>query len=167
MKTVIALVVVVMIALVSFAMHKPEIESEETMALQVIAALQRGSSHEYSALFPTVADFHALMMKHSELYGKNIQEAANEFQREFETVLSPAFKDSFQNVRRAGIEAGIDWRSVKLISVEVPENLSYDYSVVPMSITFSAQGAQHKLRIEKALVMNGRWKISQYISLEK
>ncbi len=167
MKKVMLLAAVIMIALVSVALHKPEIESEEKIGLRVITALQRGSSFEFSGLFPTLADFHVLMMKNSELYGKNIEEASRDFQNEFEGVLSPAFRLTFENIRRKGVEAGIDWSSVKLVSVDVPAKVNYDYAVVPMTITFSEQGEVHRLRIEKALVMDGEWKISQFISLEK
>lgn len=167
MKTVILVTSVIMIALVSFALHKPEIESKEQIGLQVITALQRGSSHEFSALFPTLADFHAVMLRNSELYGKNLEEASREFQKEFEGVLSPAFKNSFETIRRKGVEAGIDWRTVKLVSVDIPEVIRPDFSAVPMTITFSAQGKEHRLNIEKAFVMDGRWKISQHITLDK
>ena len=156
-----------MIGLVSFALHSPDIESGEKMGLQVITALQRESPNEFSALFPTLADFHGLMLRNSELYGKNLEEASKEFQKEFETVLSPSFRNSFEAIRKEGIRMGIDWRTAKLVSVEVPENLQYAYSVVPVTIIFQAGKEEYRLKIEKAFVISGRWKISQLMTLEK
>ena len=126
MKKVILVTSVIMIGIVSFALHTPEIESREKMGLQLLAALQKGSSHEFSALFPTLSDFHGLMLRNSELYGKNLEEASKEFQKEFEEVLSPSFQTSFQLIRKEGIRQGIDWRMAKLVSVETPDNLKYD-----------------------------------------
>ena len=167
MKTVIVLASVVMVALVSFALRKPGIESEQKIALQVVTALQRGSAHEFSALFPTLADFHAVMLRNAELYGKNLAEASREFQKEFEGAIEPQFRNAFDEIRMQGVEAGIDWRTAKLVSVEVPKDLRHDYTVVPMTIVFSSSGKQHRLTIEKAFVMNGRWKIGPFIKLEE
>ena len=166
MKKAILVTSVIMIGIVSFALHRPEIESGEKMGLQVITALQRGSSHEFSALFPTLADFHGLMLRNSELYGKNLEEASKEFRKEFESVLSPSFLNAFQKIRQEGIRKGIDWRTAKLVSVEVPDDLQYEYDVVPVTITFKAGEEQYRLQIEKAFIMSGRWKISQFLTLE-
>ncbi len=167
MKTVVALTVVVMIGLVSLAMHTPEIESENKIGVQVITALQEGSSEEFSKLFPTLADFHALMLKNSELYGKNLEEASRDFREEFVAVISPSFGNAFERIRGEGEKAGIDWSTARFLSAEVSGDPGYDYAVVPMTIHFSAGGRSHRLKIEKALVMDGRWKISQYIRVEE
>jgi hypothetical protein len=157
---------VIMITIASFVLHRPEVDAEEKIALQVITALQRSSYNEFSVLFPTLADFHELMVRNSELYGKNLSEASREFEKEFEYVLSPAFKNSFETILQEGAKAGIDWQSVKFVSVEVPEKIRHEFSVVPMTIIFNAQGNEHRLIIEKAFLLNGEWKISQYIALE-
>jgi hypothetical protein len=168
MKTTILLTVTaIVITITSFELYHSEIEAKEKMGLQVITALQRSSAHEFSALFPTLADFHELMVRHSELYGTNLAEAGREFEEEFEQVLRPAFKNSFETILAEGTKAGIDWRTAKFVSVEVPENIESEYSVVPMTITFTAQGKEHQLKIEKAFVMNGHWKISQFTTLDK
>lgn len=114
-----------------------------------------------------LADFQALMLKNSELYGQNLSEAAREFEKEYDYELYPAFRKSFENIVKEGKEAGIDWRTVQLVSVEVPEKVEGDFAAVPMTIAFNAQRKEHRLKIEKVLVLNGKWKISHYIGFEK
>ena len=168
MKTTISLTLltITMITVTAFALRH-SVDAKEKIGLQVITALQRSSLHEFSAMFPTVADFHGLMMRNSELYGVNLNEAAREFEKEFAYVLFPEFKKSFERIIHEGKEAGIDWRTAQFVSVEVPEEIESDFAAVPMTINFRAQGKEHRLKIEKALVIDGHWKLSQYISLEK
>jgi hypothetical protein len=165
--TIIATVAIIMIAITSFKLYSSEVASKEEIGLQIITALQHSSVHEYSALFPTLADFHTLMLKNSELYGKNLSQAALDFEKEYEYHLYPAFKESFLRIIREGHLAGVDWRTIQLKSVEVPEMIDSDFAAVPMTITFTSQGKEYRLKIEKALIMNGKWKISHFISLEK
>ncbi len=166
MKTSI-LLTVIMVTVTSFGFYYSESDAKETIGLQVITALQRSSVHEFSALFPTVADFHALMVSNAELYGENLGEAAREFEKEFELVLYPQFQRAFETILREGKAAGIDWRTIELVSVEVPDAKKAEFTSGPMTITFDAQGKTHKLQVEKALLINGDWKLSQYMHLEK
>lgn len=165
--TIIITVAIIMIAVTSFKSYRSALEPKERIAQQVITALQHLSAEEYSSLFPTLADFHALMVRNSELYGQNLSEAAREFENEYDHELYPAFRKSFETIVKEGKEAGIDWRTIQLVSVEVPQKVEGDFAAVPMTIAFNAQGREHRLKIEKVLVLNGKWKISHYISLEK
>ena len=165
--TIIVIVSIFMIAITSFKLYSTGVESKEKIGQQVITALQHSSAHEFSALFPTLADFHALMVRNSELYGQNLSEAARAFEKEYEHELYPAFKKSFERIILEGKEAGIDWRTIQLVSVDVPENVEGDFAAVPMTITFNARGKKYYLEIEKVLVINGKWKISHYINLKK
>lgn len=165
--TIIVTVALMMIAITSFKLYRSEPESKEKVGLQVITALQHASVSEYSALFPTMADFHALMMTNAELYGKNLSEAALDFEKQYDRELYPAFQRSFERILEEGKQEGIDWRSVQLVSVEVPEEVVGEFAAVPMTITFSAQGREYRLKIGKMLLMNGKWRVSHYIELEK
>lgn len=169
MKTTIPLILltVLMVTITAFEMRHSAVDAKEKIGLQVVTALQRTSAHEFSALFPTLADFHALMLRNSELYGVNLTEAAREFEKEFESVLFPEFKNSFERILSEGRRAGIDWRTIRLVSVEVPEGVNAEYASAPMTITFMSKEKAFHLKVEKALMMNGEWKLSQYISLEK
>ncbi len=167
MKTALAFTLIVMIALVSLAMRTPEIESEEKVGHQLIEALRHESPKEFSALFPTLADFYGVMLKNSELYGKNLEEASRDFRKEFEEVVSPAFDSAFAQLRARGTGGGIDWSTAEFVSADVKGNINYDYAVVPLTVHFTAGGRQHELKIEKAFVIDGRWKISQYIEVEE
>ena len=168
MKTsIIVTIALIMIATTSFQLYRTEAEPKEKVGLQVITALQHASVHEYSALFPSMADFHALMTKNAELYGKNLSEAAREFEKEYDLELYPAFEESFERILLEGKQKGIDWRTVRLVSVEAPEEIVGDFASVPMTITFTAQGKDYRLNIEKVLVMDGRWKVSHFIHFEE
>lgn len=165
MKTSI-LLTVIMVTVTSFGFYYSESDAKVTIGQQVITALQRSSAHEFSALFPTIADFNALMLRNAELYGENLSEAAREFEKEFELVLYPQFQRSFESILRQGKAAGIDWRTIELVSVEVPDAKNGEFTSGPMTITFNAQGTTHKLKVEKALLINGDWKLSQHMHLE-
>jgi hypothetical protein len=167
MKTTVVLTLIAMIGMVSLALRKPEIESKEKIGTAVITALQRGSANEFGLLFPTFTDFQGLMLKNAEMYGKNIEEASRDFQTQYETVLSPAFGNCFKRIREEGARAGIDWRSAKLVSVDVPEKVLYEYAVVPMTINFESSGKHYRLVFEKVFVMNGQWKISHHVNIVK
>lgn len=165
MKTSI-LLTIIMMTIASFELHHSEIEAKEKIGLQVISALQRASADEFQALFPTLSDFHALMQRNSELYGKNFTEAAREFEDEFRRVVYPEFSGSFQRILEEGRRAGIDWRTIQFVAVESAVEPREEFSVVPITIVFQAQGKTHRLHVEKALMINGHWKISQYLRLE-
>lgn len=161
------LLTVLMISITAFELRHSEVDAKEKIGLQVVTALQRSSVHEFSALFPTLSDFHGLMLRNAELYGTNLTEAAREFEKEFENVLYPEFKRSFQRILEQGRRAGIDWRTIRLVSVEVPEGNDTDFSTAPMTITFSSGEKVYRLKVEKALMIDGEWKLSQYMSLEQ
>jgi hypothetical protein len=168
MKTAIVLTIltVFMTTITAFELRHSEMDAKEKIGVQVIAALQRSSAYEFSALFPTLADFHGLMLKNSELYGKNLTAATREFEKEFGDVLYPKFTGAFQRILEEGRSAGIDWRTIELVSVEVPEDVATDFASVPMTITFAAGKKIYHLKVEKALMFDGEWKLSQYIALE-
>ena len=163
---VLAFLTIVMISITAFEFRVPEIEPEEKIGVRVLGALQQSSPDEFSALFPTLADFHLLMMKNSELYGKNLADAAREFEKEYDHELFPSFSSSFEKIVEEGNRLGIDWKTAKFVSADVQEKPANGFAVVPLSITFESAGKTHHLKIAKALIIDGKWKISQYITLD-
>lgn len=167
MKTiVIAFLTTVMVTITAFELYRSDTDATQEIGLKVIAALQRNSAHEFSALFPTLPDFHHVMETHAELYGTSIAEAARDFEREFDHVLHPEFKKSFENILREGRGKGIDWRTAQFVSAAVPEKIAGAFAAVPLTIHFTADGKPHRLTVEKALVINGRWRITQHMRVE-
>ena len=169
MKTTVPVVLltVLMISITAFEWRHTEVDAKEKIGLQVITALQRSSVHEFTALFPTLSDFHGLMLRNAEMYGVNLNEAAREFEKEFEEILFPEFKNSFERILNEGRSAGIDWRTIRFASVQVAEPADSSFSSAPMTISFTSNGEVYHLKVEKALMIDGEWKLSQHISFEK
>ena len=134
----------------------------ERLASQVVTAFQHRSLQEYTTLFPSIEYFHGIMEKNSALYGSNLEEAKEEFEQQYTTEVLPAMNQSFKAIIAQGIKAGIDWASIKLISVEFDNENAV---TTPATIKFSSKGKEYSLHFEKTLSINGEWKVSQYVSL--
>lgn len=133
----------------------------ERMAIGVVTALQHRSLQEYTALFPTVEAFHKIMEKNSSFYGANLEAAKKEFEMQYTKELLPALNQSFHAIIAQGIKAGIDWSTIKLVSVEFNEQSP----AAPAALTFLSNGKEYRLEFEKTLNINGEWKVSQYAKL--
>lgn len=142
---------------------KKSTSSSEQMAERVVAALQQSSSKDYAALFPSLSDFKQIMKESSEIYGANLNEAQREFSSDYESKLIPAVKHSFDALLKEGREKGIDWSSVRYVGIELGVQPQQRFSPVPVNIVISSQGIEHRIHIEKALVINGQWKVSQFV----
>lgn len=138
--------------------------SAEQMAKQVIAALQNGSSQGYIGLFPTLKEFHQLMEENSDVYGESLVAAKQEFAATYNSQLIPAVKESFDRIFREGINVGIDWSAVRLERVDAPK-INGRFAQGQISIVFIANEKKHRLILEKVLILNSRWKVSQFIRL--
>ena len=133
----------------------------ERMAVSVVTAFQHRSLQEYTALFPSVEAFHKIMEKNSAFYGSNLEEAKEEFDMQYTKEVLPALNQSFKSIIAQGIKEGIDWSTIKLVSVEFHEQSP----TAPATITFSSNAKEYRLEFEKTLNVNGEWKISQYVKL--
>ena len=142
---------------------KKSTSSSEQMAERVVAALQQSSSKDYAALFPSLSDFKEIMKENSEIYGSNLTEAQREFSRNYESKLIPAVEHSFDALLKEGREKGIDWSSVRYVGIELEEQPQQSLSPVTLNIVISSHGVEHRIHIEKTLVINGRWKVSQFV----
>jgi hypothetical protein len=133
----------------------------ERMATSVVTAFQHRSLQEYAALFPSVEAFHNIMEKNSSFYGANLEEAKEEFEMQYAKEVLPALNQSFKSIIAQGIKAGIDWSTIKLVSVEFNEQSP----TAPATITFSSNGKEYRLEFEKTLRIDGEWKVSQFVKL--
>jgi hypothetical protein len=168
MKTLTVLTALV-ITMSSFTMNpaivnrraKPDAAHE--LGLQVITALRQSSG--LTPLFPSLSDFHSVMDKNATVYGQHLSQAKSEFAKQYEQALLPQLNRSVHDIIAEGKKAGIDWTTIQLVRVEKGEISQDQFSTVPVTIFFSAQGKEHRLQIGKVLVFNGELKISQSISL--
>ena len=139
--------------------------TSEQMAERVVSALRESSSERYAGLFPTVSDFHAVMEESAEIYGSSLQDAQSEFERTYNANLVPAVKASFESLLERGKEKGIDWKSIRYVGIELIENTSERFGAVPVTIVFASAGKEYRIKMDRAMVLNGQWKVSQFLKL--
>ena len=139
--------------------------SSKEMAEQVITALQHMSSQEYVALFPTLQEFHQMMEKNSLFYGEFLSAAKQEFTTTYESHLVTDVKESFDRIIREGNKKGIVWNAIRFERIESPEIMKQQFAQAQVAIVFTANGKKYSLSMEKALIMNAQWKVSQFIKL--
>ena len=167
MKTSIIILSALSMTIASFKTIAPEDRiakadaAAERLATSVVTAFQHCSLQEYTALFPSVESFHKIMEKNSSLYGANLEAAKEEFEMQYTKEILPAFNQSFKSIIAQGIKEGIDWSTIKLVSVEFTE----DSPAAPAMITFSSNGKEYRLEFEKTILINGEWKVTQYVKL--
>jgi hypothetical protein len=137
--------------------------SSEQMGMRALDALKQSSATAYLALYPSLAEFQAYMDKNANVYGDMLPEAKSEFAIQYERNLLPAIKQSFENIRSEGRAKGIRWSNVKYIRTECDAAAGHTCAIV--KVVFSAAGKEYHLRIDKAIVLNGDWKLSQYAEL--
>lgn len=149
----------------TMVIEKKKISSSDQLAEHVVAALKESSANEYVELFPSLSEFNDMMKESSEVYGSYLNEAQLEFAASYESKLIPAVKRSFDELIWDGKNKGIDWSSARYVGIEVTEQPKHRFSPVPVTIVISANGKEHRIKIERALVMNGQWKVSQFVTL--
>jgi len=133
----------------------------ERMATSVVTAFQHRSLKEYTALFPSVESFHRTMEMYSSFYGANLEAAKKEFKMQYTKEVLPALNQSFNTIIAQGTKEGIDWSTIKLVSVEFNE----ESPASSATITFSSNGKKYRLDFAKTLHMKGEWKVTQYVKL--
>ena len=144
---------------------KKKITTSEQMAEHIVSALQHSSAKEYSTMFPTLEDFNDMMKESSEIYGTYLADAQREFANNYEHKLIPTVEHAFELLIEEGRSKGIEWNNIRYIGTEQREQPQHKFSPVPVTIVFSSNGVEHKIYIERALVINGQWKVSQFIKL--
>ena len=133
----------------------------ERMALSIVHALQRNSLEEYSTLYPSLISFYKIMEKNAGYYGKNLDEAKRDFELQYHRQVIPALNESFNAIIAKGKKSGIDWSTIKLVNIELEEETSKPSA----TITFTSNNKEYRLKFQKALFMDGEWRVTQYADL--
>jgi hypothetical protein len=89
-------------------------------------------------------------------YGSNLAAAKEDFANTYNEELLPAVRRAYATLITEGETRGINWSDVSVVSVNIPGDAS-------MKITFSHGGKTFDLLVERSLVIEGKWKVSQYV----
>ena len=144
---------------------KKRVTTSEQMAERIVSALQHASAKEYASLFPSLEDFNDMMEESSEIYGTYLTDAKRDFAINYEHKLIPTVEHAFDLLIDEGRSKGIEWNNIHYIGTEQKEQPKNHFSPVPVTIIFSSKGVEHRINVERALVINGQWKVSQFIKL--
>ena len=164
MKTTIILFTVALLTTAASPISTAPQNASQHLAEQIIEALQNSSPDDYAALFPTIAEFHAIMDKNSSMYGQYLTAAKEEFALRYESELLPKVKNSFVAFLQEGTANGIEWSQINLERVDCNPSAK-DLKPMPFSIVFSANGKEYQMTINRAFIIHDVWKVSSEISL--
>lgn len=142
---------------------KKKIATSEQLAERIVNALQHSSAKEYTSLFPSIEDFKDMMKESSEIYGSYLADAQREFANNYEYKLVPTVEHAFETLIDEGRSKGIDWSEVHYVGIEQKEQPHNRFTPIPVTLIISFKGVEHRIYIERALVVNGEWKVSQFI----
>ncbi len=144
---------------------KKRVSTSEQMAERIVSALQHASAKEYASMFPSLEDFNDMMNESSEIYGTYLADAKRDFSNNYEQKLVPTVEHAFDLLIDEGRSKGIEWNNIQYIRTEQKEQPKHRFSPIPVTIVFSSNGTEHRIYVERALVINGQWKVSQFIKL--
>ena len=143
------------------------IHSSKKLGLEIIRAVADQSESDFLALLPSVSDFHAIMNANAVFYGGNIAEAQKEFSSVYTAQVVPQAKKAFAKLIQEGKKHRIDWRTIEVAGIDTATEPGGTLSFVSVSINFLSSGNPYRLIVDKSLVWNGQWKVSQHIRLTK
>ena len=164
MKTTIILITVALLTTAASPISTRPQNASQYLAEQIIDALRNSSPEDYAALFPTIAEFHAIMDKNSSLYGEYLTAAKDEFALRYENELLPKVKNSFVAFLQEGTANGIEWSQISLERIDCNPSAKA-LKPMPFSIMFSANGKEYQMTINRAFIIHDVWKVSSEISL--
>jgi hypothetical protein len=136
--------------------------TSEQIGRKALSALKHVSHTEYASLYPTLADFHKMMDANAAIYGNSLSDAKNEFAMTYAKKIIPAMDESFDRILKEGKELGIDWASIQYLRVEQGDIPNGKFGSATFTIVFSANEKEHRIVVEKALLIEGQWKVSQF-----
>ncbi|MBL7857388.1 MAG: hypothetical protein JNM57_06845 [Cyclobacteriaceae bacterium] len=139
--------------------------SSQEMAKKMLAAFQHSSQQEYTSLFPSLTEFHQFMVQQANIYGEFLNDAKRDFAADYQKKTLPALAEAFDRIADEGKKKGIDWNSIQFVQVEHEDIRDQQFSMAGFSIVFKSNEKEYRLVLEKALVMNGQWKVTQFIRL--
>jgi hypothetical protein len=171
MKTTTVIVFLMsVIALSSFNMvtaNDTGVSSSTQLATLALKAFQHTSADEYTALLPTFNDLSSVMDQNTRLYGAHLDEAKSDFASTYLSVFVPSVRESFNATIAQGKKIGIHWESVEMKDPRIEYHSEKEFFVATVSIDFNSAGKQYTLSIDKAIVINGKWTVSQYVTVER
>ncbi|MEI9920644.1 MAG: hypothetical protein WDO14_17910 [Bacteroidota bacterium] len=162
MKNVTPLVLAATLTLSSFSADRTidNLRPAEVTARGIVSALRQSSEAKFVALFPTLAEFHRQMDNNESFYGLNLDAAKKDFAKTYSMELLPAVRRAYATLVDEAEKRNIDWSDVTVVSVELPEATT---GFSTMKITFGQDGKKFDLLIERSLMIDGKWKVSQYV----
>ncbi len=137
---------------------------EETGS-SVISALKKNSIEEYSALFPSLSEFHQVMDANDRFYGGFLTEAKRDFAIQYEREVIPSLRAAFKSVIAEGNKRGINWQNVEFVRVKNDATPGQE-NPAQLDIIFSDRGKEYTLRIDNAFIWQGQWRVTQFIELK-
>jgi hypothetical protein len=132
----------------------------EVTARGLITALRQSSEAKFVSLFPTLDELHRQMDMNEAFYGLNLEAAKEDFAKTYNDELLPAVRRAYTSLVAEAEKRDIDWSEVSVVSVNIPEART---GFSPITITFEQDGKTFDLVIERSLMIEGRWKMSQYV----
>ena len=145
--------------------EKSRIHSSKKLGLEIIRAAADASESEFLALLPSVSDFHGIMNANAGVYKENIAEAQKEFSAVYAAQIVPKARKAFDNLLQQGRKHNIDWRTIEVTGINTGDEPNETLCFVTVSINFISNERPYRLVVDKSLVWNGQWKVSQYIRL--
>jgi len=162
MKTLKISIAVIALALASVGLSRL-VSTSEQFAIGLISALSNSSIDHFEALLPTLDEFQSAMDQNREIYGGNLDAAKQDFSDVYNHTFMPSVLDSYNAVRQQAASQGISWSKVSFLRVTMDEEASSPNRSI--TIYFSANGQVRRLFVEKAVMLNGQWKIADKISM--
>lgn len=158
MKNVTSLMLATTLTLSSFTTDRTNdnLRPAEVTARGLVTALRQQSEAKFIALFPTIAEFQRQMDANASFYGSNLEAAKADFAKTYATELLPAVRRAYATLTEEAERREINWSDVTVESVAIT-----DLNVI--NITFEQNGSKFHLLIERSLMIEGKWKVSQYV----
>jgi hypothetical protein len=141
--------------------YNENLRPAEVTARGVMYALRQSSEEHFVAMFPKLSELHEMMEKNEAFYGLNLEFAKEEFAKTYNEELMPAVRRAYGNLIAEGEKRSIDWSEVSIQSVNIPEAATGFSSI---TVTFEQNGKTFDLLIERSLMIDGKWKVSQYVT---
>ncbi len=142
--------------------------SAEQLGKGVISALQQHSEERYLETGLSSDDFQTFMEMEAVLYKINPEAYKKETEQNYKSYFLPELQKSFEAINQQSRKLNINWEAAEFKGVEIMEDVNTEnkVTIVPMEIHFSYQDKDCVILIEKAIVIEGKWTISQFTELK-
>lgn len=157
MKNVTPIVLAAALTLSSFSAYRlnDNVMPAEVAARALVTALRSSSEAKFVALFPTLSEFHRQMDRNVWFYGSNLEAAKEDFAKRYNEELLPAVRRAYAALIEEGEKRGINWSDVSIAEVKPSEDGT--------TIVFDNGDKTFELFIERSLMIEGRFRISQHL----